>query len=176
MKIKITLLSFFLTISFSLAATTPPAAQQPAAAAKANERPTLDDAKKMVDKAIAYINTNGLDKAIAEINKGTESGWCIGELYPYIFSNKEPGKIIAHGAKKELINKSIYSLKDLEGKLFIKEIYDTSLAKGEAQVEYKWTNYVTNQIENKTTYCKKTSIVGAPAGEDFVVICSGAYK
>jgi signal transduction histidine kinase len=113
---------------------------------------TPDQAKAMVDKAIAYVKANGKDKAFAEVDN--QKGQFIKEdLYVWISDMK--GLILAHGANEKLIGKDVSPLKDSDGKFFIKEIIEQAKAKGSGWVDYHWIDPVTKAIEKKSTYFKK---------------------
>ena len=120
------------------------------------------DAEGMVKKAIAFVKTNGKEKALAEFSN-PKGQFVKGELYVYALDQK--GVVIAHGANQKLIGKNIFELKDPAGKLFIQEILKAPTSGG--WVEYQWSNPVSKKIEQKVIY-EQTS-------NDMVLVC-GVYK
>ena len=70
----------------------------------------MDDAKALVDKTLAFIKANGLEKAVAEINGNPKGQLSKGELYVVIqdFS----GLILAHGGNPKLAGQNHWDVKD----------------------------------------------------------------
>ncbi len=113
---------------------------------------TADEAKAMVDKAIAFVKANGQEKGFNEVDN--QKGKFVKEdLYVWVSDAK--GVILAHGANEKLIGKDVTPLKDSDGKFFIKEIVQTANTKGTGWVDYHWVNPVTKSIDKKSTYFKK---------------------
>ena len=125
---------------------------------------SADEAKAMVDKAIAYVKANGKDKAFAEVDN--QKGKFVKEDL-YVWISDMSGLILAHGANEKLIGKDVSPLKDSDGKFFIKEIIEGAKTKGSGWVDYHWVNPVTKEIEKKSTYFKKDG--------DMIYAC-GIYK
>jgi cytochrome c len=111
-----------------------------------------EDAKAMVDKAVAYIKANGKDKAFAEFNN--PSGQFVkGEFY--VYAQSLDGVILAHGANKALIGQNHMEVKDGTGKYFVKESAELAKTKGSGWINYSWTNPLTKKVAPKTTYIQK---------------------
>jgi cytochrome c len=123
-----------------------------------------DDAKALVEKAVAYTASQGKEKAIAEISmpKGTFDK---GEMY--VFAYDLQGFVVAHPKNPKLIGKNLIDVPDNEGKMFRKEIVSLAKSKGSGWVDYVYLNPQTKKPEPKTTYIQK-------AGD--IVVCCGAYK
>lgn len=122
-----------------------------------------DVAKKMTEKAVEYLKTNGLDKTIIEVNN--EKGQFVkGDTYVYLMNLE--GVILAHPVNASLRNKNISNLKDNDDFYFIKEILKQTIEKEKSWVTYKWTNPVTKKIAPKHVYSVKVG--------DVIVSC-GAY-
>jgi signal transduction histidine kinase len=125
---------------------------------------TAQEAKGMVEKAVAFMKANGKDKAFAEFNN--QKGQFIKEdLYIFVIDTK--GVALAHGGSPRLVGKDMSGLRDADGKLFIKELIDEANAKGSGWSNYKWTNPSSKKIEDKATYFKKV---------DDVIFGCGIYK
>jgi cytochrome c len=123
---------------------------------------TPDEAKALVEKAIAFYKANGKEKALAEFSN-PRGQFVKGDLY--IFAYNPAGTIIAHGGDPKLVGKDFIDVKDADGKYFAREFIKIGPEGG--WVDYKWTNYVTKKIEAKTAYLKRI---------DDVIIGCGAYK
>ncbi len=127
---------------------------------------TANEAKDLVEKAIAYMQANGNEKAFAEFSNA--SGKFVDrDLYIYVADINANAKCLAHGANTKLINKELIEFKDSDGKLFIKELVEKAKSNGSGWEDYKWTNPVTKKIEAKSVYFKKVN--------NLIVAC-GCYK
>ncbi|MCX5810845.1 MAG: cache domain-containing protein [Proteobacteria bacterium] len=125
---------------------------------------TADEAKAMVDKAIAFMKANGKDKTLKEVS--TKKGqFTKDDLYVFILDMS--GICIAHGANEKLIGGDLTRLKDYDGRFFIKEIVEGAKTKGTGWVDYHWENPSTKSVDNKSTYFKKDG--------DLIFSC-GIYK
>jgi len=123
-----------------------------------------DQAKAMVEEAVAFFNANGKQKTLTEIN--TPKGkWVKGELY--VFAYDLNGVVVAHPINPKLIGKNLIDVPDAAGKTFRKDIAEVARTKGTGWVDYKYKNPSTNKIEDKSTFLMK-------AGD--VIICCGTYK
>ena len=113
-----------------------------------NATGTADEAKALVEKAVASYKANGKDKAVAAFND-PKGEFVKGDLY--IFMMDDACNVLAHGANQKLVGKNVAELKDADGKLFMQEIRDLA-RKGGGWIDYKWTNPETKKIQAKSTY------------------------
>jgi len=107
---------------------------------------TPDEAKAMAIKAAAYLTAVGPEKAFPEFS-AKDGPWHDRDLYVTVMDNK--AVMLAHGTNPGLIGKSMYDLKDVDGKAFSREmvaVTDTSW------VTFKWQNPLTKAVELKTTF------------------------
>jgi cytochrome c len=118
----------------------------------ASDKPTPDEAKAMVEKAVAFVKANGKDKAFAEFNN-PQGQFVKGELY--IYAQGLDGVILAHGANTKLIGQNHFELKDAGGKLFVQEMVQVVKTKGNGWVDYHWTHPQTKKVAPKTSYVQK---------------------
>lgn len=125
---------------------------------------SLDEAKDMVEKAAAFYQANGKEKALAEFNKATGQ-FVKGPLY--VFAYDATGTVIAHPVNPKLVGTNTVDLPDVDGKLWRKEALEKVGKDGTAVVDYKFKNPTTNKVEAKTTYFKKVG--------DVILGC-GTYK
>jgi signal transduction histidine kinase len=122
-----------------------------------------EDAKRWVEKAVAFYKTSGKRIALAEYTN--PSGQFIqDEMYIYALNTR--GTMLAHGVNERFVGEDFSELKDADGKSFIREILDMANSEGSGWVTYKWYNPVTKEVWPKTTYFRKV---------DDLIICSGVY-
>jgi fumarate reductase flavoprotein subunit len=133
-----------------------------AKATKEVRKPT-DEAKAMVEKAIAYLKENGREKTLAEIN---EPGGLFAKGELYVFAYDLNGTLIAH-PNPAIVGKNLLSEPDSKGKLFRKEIAELAKSKGKGFVDYTYLDPVTKKEKPKTTYIEKV---------DNMIFCCGTYK
>jgi cytochrome c len=125
---------------------------------------TAEEATAMVKKGVSFMKANGKDKGHAEISS-KESQFKKDDLYLVVYGLD--GTVRAHGANEKMIGKNLIELKDIDGKLFVKERVELGQSKGTFWQDYKFTNPVTKKIEPKAMYCEKL---------DDAVVCGGIYK
>ena len=125
---------------------------------------TADQAKGMVDEAVAFMQANGKEKILAELNN-PKGKFVKGELY--VFAYDLNATVIAQPFNPKLVGKNLMEVPDADGKLFRKEIVEVAKTKGVGWVDYKYKNPENNKIEHKTTYLKKVNDM---------IICCGTYK
>lgn len=130
----------------------------------AGDKATAAEATAMVKKGIAYIKTNGREKAYGDLSD--QKGKFIDrDLYLVVYGLD--GTVLAHGANSRLIGKNVIDLKDIDGKPYVQERVDLAKSKGTFWQDYKFTNPVSKKIEPKSMYCEKL---------DDTVVCGGIYK
>jgi signal transduction histidine kinase len=134
-----------------------------AVSVSAQQRGIPEEAKKMVEEAIAYIKANGQQKAFAEISN-PKGKFVDRDLYITVFDMN--GTCLAHGALPELIGKNRLDTKDPDGKFFIKERIEAAKTKGSGWQDYKFLDPLTKKVEPKTFYFERYN--------DLVVGC-GVY-
>ena len=130
----------------------------------AAQKATPEEAKKLVEQAVAYLKANGQEKALKEFNN-PKSKFVKGELYVFAYDLNAVMK--AHPVNPKLVGENLMNEPDSKGKLFRKEIVELAKAKGSGLVDYTYLNPVTKKEESKTTYIQK---------EGDLIICCGAYK
>jgi len=120
--------------------------------AYAQNRSPAEEAKSMLDKAVAFYKANGPEKAFATFND-PKGPFVKGDLY--IFAVDLNGKILAHGVKAGLIGKSSKEIRDADEKNFIEEMVAVAKSKGAGTVNYKWENPGSLVVEKKSSYIEK---------------------
>lgn len=125
---------------------------------------TPDQATAMVKKGVAYIKSNGAEKGYAEIS--SKSGqFRAQDLYLVVYGLD--GVVLAHGSNEKMVGRNLIDMKDIDGKLFVKERVETAKTKASFWQDYKFTNPETKKVEPKTMYCERL---------DQTVVCGGIYK
>ena len=124
----------------------------------------LDDAKRFVEKAIAFYRVNDRAVALAEFSN-PQGRFAKGKQYLFVLDST--GMMLAHGVNKKYVGKDFYRIMDSDGKSFIKEIVDIANAEGSGWVEYKWVDPLTKTELPKIVYFERTN---------GVIICSGIYQ
>lgn len=122
------------------------------------------DAEGMVKKAIAYAKANGLEKALAEVNKPGGS-FTKGELYVFVYDLN--GTVKAHGQNPRLVGKDMLQAKDPDGVFYVKDRIALAKSKGKGWQDYKFINPTTKKIEAKSAYIEL---------HDSLIFGCGIYK
>lgn len=112
-----------------------------AIAAKAE---TTEEAKGFLDAALAEIKAKGLDGAAKEFNAGGK--WRKGQMY-VVVANFD-GLMLAHSANDKIPGKNMLEAKGADGKEFVKATIAAVKGGGAGQVDFRWGNPVTKQIDD----------------------------
>ncbi|MGH6804718.1 MAG: cache domain-containing protein [Methyloceanibacter sp.] len=125
---------------------------------------TKDEAVAMVKKAVAYIKTDGPDKAYPAISNPTGE-FVDRDLYIVVYGLD--GVVLAHGANAKRIGTNQIDDKDPDGKAFVKERVELAATHPSFWQSYKFMNPVTQKVEPKEMYCERL---------DQTVVCGGVYQ
>jgi cytochrome c len=129
----------------------------------AGERATKAEAEAMVAKGVAAVKAKG-DGAYAEITAPSKT-FVDRDLYLVVYDNT--GKCLAHGQNAKQVGKDLISLKDPDGKEFVKERVELASSKAKFWQDYKFTDPLTKTVQAKQAYCEKLGNL---------IICGGIYK
>ena len=135
-----------------------------AGSAAAADRGTSAEAVALVQKVAAYMDANGKEKTVAEVNN-IHGQFRDRDLY--ITINDLNAKTLAHGANPRMQGKDLIDLKDADGKFFMRERLELVKKTSKGWQEYKFVNPETQQIEKKAMYFEKHG--------DVIINC-GVYK
>jgi cytochrome c len=117
----------------------------------------MDDshtAMSMVDKAIAFYDANGREKALAAFSDKTNHDFVSGEFY-VIAADAEKGLFLAHPINPGLVNNpKIWDLQDVNKAYIVRDM----VAAGKATPDGGWTEYVWTHPETKKLTPKKTYV------------------
>jgi cytochrome c len=119
------------------------------------------DAVAIVEKGLSFLQKNGKDALIKEINNKNPD-FLKGDIYLYL--RAMDGTVLAHPTNPRLIGKNMITLPDANGKLFRKEIIELAQTKGKGWVDYRYNNPVTKEMEDKSTYIFRSGDVILEAG------------
>lgn len=111
---------------------------------------TPDEAKALLDQAVATFKAKGKDAALKEINAGGK--WTKGSLYVVVA--QFDGLMVGHSANDKIPGKNMLEAKDAAGKAFVKETIANVKANGSSQIDMRWGNPATKQIGDATMFAK----------------------
>ena len=134
-------------------------------AASAQNYGTRDEAVALTKKAQAFMQSNSKESLIAELNN--KEGQFIDRDMYVMAANVEDGNRLAHPYNQNLLGRSVYDAKDIDGKAYGEEIMEIAMSGGEGWVSYKFTNPKSGVIEEKETYILTVG--------DMILYC-GIYK
>jgi signal transduction histidine kinase len=133
-----------------------------AGVASAEERGTPKEAQALLQRAVALVESEGEEKALAVFND-RDGAFVDRDLYVFCFGPEY--KITAH-VDFGMRGVDVATLKDPDGKEIGRAMIEVA-QKGGGSVEYRWVNPVSKEVEAKISYLK-------PAGSQ---VCGvGAYK
>jgi cytochrome c len=130
--------------------------------AVAEERGTREDAKAMVNAALAHIKKVGPDQAYKDFTDKSNAEWHKKDVYVFVYSFDNVG--LAQGANAKLIGKNITDLKDQNGKLFVQEFAQTAKSTNGGWVSYDWAHPETKKVEPKVSYIHRIDGIDAYVG------------
>jgi methyl-accepting chemotaxis protein len=125
---------------------------------------TAEDARKLLEKAVAYVKTNGREKAFIEFSNPK------GEFVKnglYIIAQDFNGTLILNGADRSRIGMNLIGTKDPNGAYFVKEMINLAKTKGGGAYECAHLNFTTQLIQQKVYHLQRI--------DDYFIAC-GVYK
>jgi methyl-accepting chemotaxis protein len=125
----------------------------------------MEEAVAMAKAGYEFYKSNGRDALNAEINKLGNGKFIDRDLY-LMTIGVDDAVFYSHGNNPRVLGLGPQS-KDVDGKLFVREMADQARAKGEGWIDYKWAHPITNEIKTKASYFIKAG--------DLVIAC-GVYK
>lgn len=121
----------------------------------------------IVKEGHAFLKASGKAALVAEVQKASGKFHAKPGNPLYLFVYDLNGVVLAHGAEVNLLGVNRLSVKDPDGKQYVKEFVAIGQKKGGGWVDYKRMNPDTKQIEHKTSFV---------LAEEGVVIGCGIYK
>jgi cytochrome c len=110
---------------------------------------TAEEAKALLERAVAHIQAVGPARAFADITR-PDGGFVDGELY--VFCTTPDGIMLAHGGNPNLVGKNLIAVRDPDGTLTTAGIIRVGQTRGQGWFEYLWPNLVTGRVQRKVTY------------------------
>lgn len=130
----------------------------------AAEHGTAAEAEALVKKAVAFIKSDGPEKAYAAFT-AKDPRFTDRDLY--ILVHNFNGICLAHGFTAKLVGKNMLDMQDIDGKAYVRERMEMAKTKPSFWQDYRYTDPLSKKIESKSTYCE---VVGN------TTVCSGIYK
>ena len=123
-------------------------------------RASADDARAMLDRAVALARAEGGAKAAVAFND-RRGAFVKDDLYVFMI-NLETGRYEAMGMNPSLSDTDASGLKDAAGHAIVAEMIEKLKTADEASVDYVWRNPVTNAVEKKRSYVRREggSLIG----------------
>jgi len=131
----------------------------------AAHRSSPDEAHSFFEKAVAYVDEVGTEKAVEAFNDA-DGSYVRGDLY--VFALSTDGLYLANGGFPQLAGTPIDGVNNAAGEP-IYEIIMSAVDNDEHEgvAEYEWLNPQTNQLEDKSAYVSEV---------DGLVIGVGYYQ
>lgn len=109
-------------------------------------------AKAFFEKAVAYMQANGPEKAFAAFNN-PKGEFVQGDLY--VFALDLQGNYFASGANPAVTGLNVRETRDAAGNALFKDMIELARTKGEGTVSYVWLDRADNRLDHKTSYIKR---------------------
>jgi len=122
------------------------------AAHPASERGTPEQAKAMLDQAVAHYAQVGRKQALADFNAKRAP---FGQADLYVFCIDHAGNTSANGGFPSYVGKPIATLVDADGKPLGQRLVDAATGDGDTAVDYPWPNPLTHVKEAKVSWVRK---------------------
>lgn len=139
----------------------------PATSAIAAETATKDEAMAKCKEAAQLAKEKGMEAALSAVNdKNGPFVW----KDSYVFAiDMEKQTVTAHPIRPQLIGKSLFHIKDKNGKLFFAEFINLAKEKGAGWVSYMWPKPGSNTPVPKVSYVLRV-------GDTNQVMVAGVYE
>ena len=118
----------------------------------AAEGSDAEQAKDLLNKAVAFLEKEGPAKAFCAFN---DPGGRFHNGPLYVFAVNMDGVYFAHSAAPTLVGTSLRDTRDAAGQPVGKNIMEVIMKHGEGSVDYMWLNYSTNKVEQKHSFVKR---------------------
>ncbi len=114
---------------------------------------TADEAKAMVQKAIAMAKEKGLEETYKAI-RDKNGPFFKGDLYIFV-NDMDTNVTLVHPERPQMEGKDMSGMKDVKGKLFFLEFTRVAKEKGSGWVEYYWPKPGQKEPVLKSTYVER---------------------
>jgi cytochrome c len=114
---------------------------------------TKEDAIAMVKRVQDKFRKDGPEATFAAVTDKTTREFHDRDLYPFIYDLS--GTIVASGGHTALIGKNLATLKDANGRYFVREMFEVAQGSDSGWVNYKFPNPFTGAVQLKSTYVEQ---------------------
>ena len=122
-----------------------------AACAVAAETAAPDEARSLLDGALAEIRTQGLEKAV----KGFNAGGKWKKERAYLVAVQLDGTVLANSANGKLPGHNMLEARDANGRPFVKEAIQVARTSGSGQIDLRWGNPATRRLSDATMFVRR---------------------
>ncbi len=119
---------------------------------------------EFVATAIEHLNNTSQEEAFEAFDE-LNGNFVSEELYIFVMDMN--ATMLSHGFQHELIGQNLMDLQDIEGKYFIRDMFENINQEGEGWTWYYWDDPVTNSVRKKFSFVKRFGDL---------VVGSGTYK
>ncbi len=124
---------------------------------------SVAEAKTLLDAAHAELASKGVDAAVQSFNGGGK--WKGNKAYVVVADFK--GNMLAHADNQKIVGKNFFQAKDADGKTFVQDVIQGVQAKGEASIEFRWSNPQTKKIDDGRMVARRVPGKDAYVGVTF---------
>lgn len=110
-----------------------------------------DDARSLLDAALAEIRTQGLEKAVKDFNAGGK--WK--KERAYLVAVQLDGTVLANSANGKLPGHNMLEARDANGRHFVKQAIQVVRANGSGQVDLRWGHPATRRLSDATMFVRR---------------------
>lgn len=132
--------------------------------AGATERGTPEEARALLDRAVAHVRKVGLAAAKQDF---MDPAGPFQDRDLYIYCIGPDNRVTVHAVTPALVGIDLVVIRDADGRRFAKIMAEQTRFKGSAVVSYKWTHPHTRKIEPKIAFSRMVD------DEEFCAV--GAY-
>ncbi|MCP5420489.1 MAG: cache domain-containing protein [Gammaproteobacteria bacterium] len=119
---------------------------------QAKQTAAKKEAIALVNKALAHIETSGLEQSLEDFKK-PDNPFQDGELYVFVYDFG--GENLANSVKLDTPSTNMADYRSPDGKLVIQQMIEMTKAHGGGAFEYQMLNPTTHQFQPKISYFKK---------------------
>ncbi len=110
-----------------------------------------DEARTLLDGALAEIRAQGLDKAVKGFNAGGK--WKTDRLY--LVAVQMDGTVLANSVNGKLPGHNMLDARDANGRPFVKDAIQVAKTSGSGQVDLRWGHPATRRLSDATMFVRR---------------------
>ncbi|MGB6053713.1 MAG: methyl-accepting chemotaxis protein, partial [Burkholderiaceae bacterium] len=124
-----------------------------------------DDAVRIVNKAVDFMQRHGQARMLEQVNQ-SDARFRDRDLYLSVY-DVDSAQVAAHATNPRLLGTDITTVKDTDGRFFVKDMAAIAERDGTGWIDYKWNHPLTGETLVKSAFFQK---VGK------LIIACGCYK